>query len=180
MLTEKIVEGDVLYHSIHGMCRVERIVKQNQSGQDTLSYSLVPKLFTRMKIRFMIPAEEIEKSGFHVPVSVDEADEILEYLKKGKVTADVRPQDIGRPSFAEENGTWALARSILSFVQGSDSRDSRKRQNIARTVKGLVRELAYVWDISVKDSAAKIQKNLEKTSKLPPVMLDAFADAADA
>ena len=52
MLPEKIVEGDLLYHPVHGLCRVKEIIKQNRSN--SLYYSVVPKLTTQMKVRFVI------------------------------------------------------------------------------------------------------------------------------
>jgi len=44
-MPEKIVQGDLLYHSVHGLCRVNEVIKQNPANKD-VSYSIVPKLPT--------------------------------------------------------------------------------------------------------------------------------------
>ena len=170
-MSKKIVQGDLLYHSVHGLCRVKEIIEQGQSNKKALYYSLVPKLNTQMKVRFVIAVDDIEISGFHLLVSLKEANEILEYLK----TDEADPSD-----FDQDNQTWALAKSILSFSHDkSEARDQRKRQILERSANGLVRELAFVLEIPVKESAAKVRKSLQRTSKINPLVLTALEHAGE-
>ena len=77
MKKEKIANGDLLYHPIHGLCRVERVTRPSSPGQGDLSYSLVPKIAAKMKSRFVISAVDLEISGFHGLVTPREANKIL-------------------------------------------------------------------------------------------------------
>lgn len=178
MTQEKIVEGDLLYHAVHGTCRVNEIRKQKQSGKQVLYYSLVPKIANHMKIRFVIAAVDMEASGFHVLISLKEANKILNYLKAGdKVTTPLATTPKAS-SFAEQNQTWGLARAILSFSHEKfEAKDQRKRQLLERSAKGLVGELAFVFRSTLKETATKVQKSLGSTSKINPSVLLALAGA---
>ena len=50
MIKEEIVEGDLLYHAVHGVCRVKEIIKQKQAGKEVIYYSLVPKVASHRTI----------------------------------------------------------------------------------------------------------------------------------
>lgn len=175
------MEGDLLYHAVHGVCRVDRINKQKQSGKEVLTYSLVPKAANQMKVRYVIAATDMGISGFHLFVSVREANKILEYLKAGDIEAvpsGVDPKAV--PSSASQNQTWGLAQGILSFSHDKfEAKDQRKRQMLERSAKGLVGELAFVFKSTMKEAAVRVRKNLAHTSKINPSVLVALAHASE-
>ena len=174
----KIVEGDLLYHPVHGTCRVNQISKQGQSGKQLLYYSLVPRLIGRMKVRFVISAGDMETSGFHALVSRKEANRILDYLKEGDRTNllfNTNPKTSS--SFAEQNQTWNLARAILSFsYEKFEAKDQRKRHILERSAKGLIGELASVFKITLKEASSRVQDSLGEASKINPLVLLALAE----
>lgn len=181
MIQEEIVEGDLLYHAVHGVCRVNEISKQKQSGKQSLYYSLVPKTTNQMKARFIIAAAGMETSGFHVLVSLKEANKILNYLKAGdKSTTPSVALSKTVSSFAGKNQAWGLAHAILSFSYDKfEAKDQRKRQILERSAKGLVGELAFVFKITLKETAVRVQKSLGDTSKINPSVLVALAHASE-
>ncbi len=182
MIQEKMVEGDLLYHAVHGLCRLDKIIKQSQSGKEVLSYSLVPKIANEMKIRFVIAVAGLKASGFHALVSLKEANKILVYLKAGKTAAtpsDVDPKAVSY-SFAEQSQAWDLAQALLSFSHESfEAQDQKKRQRLDRSAKGLVGELAFVFKMTLKETAARIQKSLGTASKINPLVLVALAHSSE-
>lgn len=176
MKKEKIVRGDLLYHPIHGLCRVERVTRPVQPGQNGLSYSLVPKIATKMKSRFVISAADLEVSGFHDLVTPREANKILNHLKAGigkghpKTASSSNPQD----------QAWGLARTLQTFAYDKfEAKDQRKRQALERSVKGLVGELSCAFKIPLKKTADRILKNLCHTSRINPSVLSALTLAGE-
>ncbi len=169
MVQEEFTEGDLLYHSVHGVCRMDRKIEQTQSGKKVRCYSLTPKALNNMKVRFIIGVKDIEVSGFHTIVSPKEANQILDYLKERDNT-DV----------SVKNETWTLAKTILDLSrEKADARDQRKRQMLERSVKGLLGELAFVLKITLKETATRIQKSLGSPSKINPLVIGALANAAE-
>lgn len=177
---EKIVEGDLLYHAVHGLCRVDRVLKP-QSPAEGLSYSLLPKVMNKMKSRFIIPASDLEASGFHNVISVKDANRILDYLKAGDpdaIPSEAMPRAL--TAFAQPNETWGLAQMILTFSREKlEAKDQRKRQMLERSTKGLVGELSCVYKISPKETVARIQKSLGSPSKINPSVLAALTNAGE-
>ena len=169
MTPPKIVEGNLLYHAVHGLCWVNGVMTQDQSGQKVPCYSLIPKVMNQMKTRFIIGVADIEGSGFHVIISPKEANKLLRYLK------------IGNGTVVPKNQTWDLAQTILSCAYDkSKVKDQRKRQIVERSVKGLVGELAFVFNMTLKETAEKIQKQLGAISRINPLVLAALAHAGEA
>ena len=174
MKKEKIENGHLLYHPIHGLCRVERVTRPSSSGQEGLSYSLVPKVAHRMKSRFVISAADMEISGFHGLVSPKEANKILHYLKAGN--------ENGHPIAVEappEEQAWGLARALQAFAHDKfEAKDQRKRQALERSARGLVGELSCVFKTTLKKTADRIQKSLGRT-RINPSVLSALALAGE-
>lgn len=168
MSQKEVVRGDLLFHAVHGVCRVDEIVNENRAGKEVCSYSLVPKMAGRMRVRFLVSVTDIQASGFHKPVTTKEAHEILGYLKAG-VLAEV----------PDNEEAWSLARSILSSLHDKpEFRDARKRQMLERSAKGLVGELAFVFKTTLKAAASSIQRSLGNVSRINPMVLTALAHAS--
>lgn len=162
----------MLYHAVHGLCRVDEVTQENQLGKETLCYSLVPKIAQRMKTRFVIAETGMEESGFHALVSLKKANEILEYLGSESATAS--------PSVSQQNQAWGLARTILSLAQEKfEARDQKKRQILERSAKGLVGELACVFKMTLKETSARVQRSLRNLSRINPSVLTALAQASE-
>lgn len=181
-LREAIAKGDLLYHAVHGLCRMDRVIKQYHPGKgEILCYSLVPKATSRMKERFIVAMDDIEAAGFHLLISVKEANKILKYLKDGDSSAV--PSDVvlnAQTSLAEPNQTWGLAQVILtSSCDKFEIKDQRKRQALERSAKGLVGELAFVFKTTPKEIAAMVQKSLGSVSKINRSVLVALAHASE-
>ena len=178
----KFKKGDLLYHPTHGLCRLERIVNRKEGGKETQFYSLVPKIGTQMKVRFLIDAEQVETSGFHSPISSAEANKILDYLKASNVTASTSAEDQNKTftSFAQSKEAWTFAKAVLFFSHDkSEVREQRKRQMLDRAVKGLVGELSVVLDITAKEAVSKVRKSLERTLKINPSVLVVLGQAVE-
>lgn len=167
MKKTKIANGDLLYHSTHGLCRVERVTRPSASGQGGLSYSLVPKIAAKMKSRFVIAASDLAVSGFHDLVSPKEAHKILNYLKTGNGKNNIESES----SLPQEDPAWGLARALQTFAHDKfEAKDQRKRQALERSVRGLVGELSCVFKTSLKKTADKIQKSLGRAHINPSVL----------
>jgi len=176
MKKQKIVNGNLLYHSIHGLCRVERITPPGPYDQRGPSYSLVPKIATRMKARFVISAADLEVSGFHGLVSPREANKILHYLKAGN--GKKHPKTDSSPNVQEQ--AWGLAQALQTFAYDKfEAKDQRKRQALERSAKGLVGELSCVFKTTLKKTADKVLKNLGHTARINPSVLSALTLAGE-
>ncbi len=176
-MKQSLTVGDLLYHSVHGICRINEVVKESKD----VSYALVPKTPNKMKLRFVIGAKDLQVSGFHAPVSSKEAAKILNFLKTSRAAGT--PLDAEKKaerSFAEDNTTWALAAAILACSHDeAQAKDQKKRQTLQRAVTGLVKELSFAMEVSLKDAAAAVQKNLKRSTKLNPLVLAALESAGE-
>ncbi len=165
-IKETIAKDDLLFHSVHGLCRVASVSPGAQSKES--SYLLFPVPSNRAKARFTIPESLLVDSGFSKLISVKEANAILEYFKTGAKKA------------SECGQAWTLASMIWSESLSKDPvKDTRKRQMLGRSVKGLAGEIAYVLKFTIKEVATKIQRNLGSPSKINPLVLTALANADD-
>ncbi len=159
---------DLLFHPSHGLCRVDTVTRKRGNGPSVLCYSLVPKVMSRMKVRFVVAAPDLRASGFHKIISAREAKKILDYLKAGDGRAEQSDQ------------TWALARNILSFSkERSNPRDQRQRQLLEHSVKGLVGELACVLQLDLKKTTSLVRKNLAHASRENAFVIAALGRAAE-
>lgn len=134
-----------------------------------------------MKVRFVIAAPDIEGSGFHLLVSVREANEIMEYLKEGDIKAvpsnvEIEPAS----SLSQKNQPWVLAQAILSFSHDTlEAKDQKKRQMLEHSAKGLVGELAFVFKTTLKETATKVRESLGGSSRINPSVLAALTHASE-
>lgn len=165
-MKESILKDDLLFHSVHGLCRVSQITRSGRPEE--VSYSLLPVSSNKTKVRFVVPQSSMENSGFGKLISVPEANAILEYLKTG----DKKDSECGQ--------TWALAETVWSEATSKEPvKDSRKRQKLEQSVKGLAGELAYIFNITLKQVAVKIQRSLGSVSSINPLVLSALANVGD-
>ena len=172
----KIASGSLLYHPVHGLCRVERVTPQGSSGQGGPSYSLVPKVVAKMKSRFVISEADLEISGFHGLVTPREANKILLSMKK--VPSKKHPEAEAAPSPRDQ--AWGLAQAIVSFAHEKfEAKDQRKRQALEHSAKGLVGELSCVYKFSLKKTADRIIKSLGRLSQINPSVVSALALAGE-
>ncbi|HOW88081.1 MAG TPA: hypothetical protein PKV84_05455 [Candidatus Omnitrophota bacterium] len=176
MKKEKIMNGDLLFHPVHGLCRVDRITPSSSSDHRGPSYSLVPKIAARMKSRFIISAADMEVSGFHGLVSPKEANKILHYLKAGNGK--------GRPAAETPSSpqaqAWNLAHGLLSLAYDKfEAKDQKKRQALEHSAKGLVGELSCVFKWTLKETACRIRKSMGRTSRINPSVLSALTLAGE-
>jgi len=160
-MTQTIIKDDLFFHSSHGVCRVSGI--QNPRAAQGCSYILSPLARDRGKARFVIDREAFEASGFNRLTSPAEGQAVLEYFRTGKST------------FKKDTEIWRRAQLIrkesLSRTLGADG---RKRQEIERAIKGLVKELACVLETPIEEISKKIKDSLSRKAVMNVVVLNAF------
>lgn len=179
MTQKEIAVGDLLYHAVHGLCRVDRRLEEDHSGKKVTCFALVQKIPSKMRTRFVISADGMEASGFHPLASPKEANRILDYLKAGDVAAIPPGVPKAASSIEPQKQTWGLAQVILSISYDKfEGRDQRKRQALERSAKGLVGEFAFVFKSSVKEAAAMLQQSLKKNAKINPSVFVALENAS--
>ncbi len=184
MVNAEMLEGSLMYHAVHGLFRVDAILKKNPSGETVRSYSLVPQKADRAKTRFIIACACMGESGFHGLVSLQEANQILQYLRDGIVTKipsrNVLAAPAAAPPTSRPDQAWDLAKMILAFsFEKFEARDQKKRQMLARSAKGLIGELAFVLNMTLKETAEKIQKSLGHALSINPLVLKALVYASE-
>ncbi len=171
MNQEKILQGSLLFHAVHGLCCVKQLIKNKENGKNTISYSLEPKNANKTRVRFVISESTIEASGFHSLVSTSQANGILRYLKNGDSSKTTAPAEHEASRFAKE---------ILSFsYENKDAKDQRSRQRVERSVSGLVGELAIVLKTDLREAAALVRESLGSPSKINPLILTALTNVGD-
>lgn len=158
-----VSKDDLLFHAVHGLCRVKIVTKP--SGSEEANYTLLPVTAGHGKVRFMISESSLENSGFAKLISVIEANEILNFLKTGSKKA------------SSQDHAWAYAETVRSESCSAELvKDRRKSQLLDRSLKSLASELSFVLNYTLKETADKIQKNLAALSKINPMVLSALAN----
>ncbi len=169
MATKQIAQGDLLFHAVHGVCRVDEIDRESSTSREVLSYALVPNNLNRMKVRFVVPLAEMKPSGFHTLISPKEAQGILDSLKDGDFTPN-----------GEEPQAGELAKVIFtSSREDLGMKDARKRQVLERSARGLVGELAFVLKMTLKEMTTSVKKSLGDPSRISPALLAALTHASE-
>jgi hypothetical protein len=174
------VAGDLLYHAVHGLCRVSETSKSaDKDGKETVNYTLVPHIAKSGNQRFAFGAHDLEVSGFHTLVSKAEAQAILDSFRKGRIV-NVSDQGKVKPpsSFSSDVQTWALAEVLLSCAHDTvAAKDLRKRRTLERAARGLICEFAHVFEVPAREAANQVRKSLECSRKLDPLVLAAINNA---
>jgi hypothetical protein len=175
------VEGDLLYHAIHGLCRIDRILSRDGDGKQGTFYSLSPRVYKKNNPRYVFSAENVTNTGFHAPISVADANAILAYFKKGLRGKETVPASLPNArSFAEDHTTWELAKFILGCAHDTfDTKDKRKRETLKRATRGLIIELAFVLQVPLAEAIFQVRKSLEHSGKVEPLVLAALTEAGE-
>jgi len=160
-MIKKIRKNDLMFHSVHGLCRVAEIPKAGALPAD--NYSFVPVFQSRSKARFTVSREFLETAGFNKLISAKEANEILEYFKTGTKKSSAL------------GGAWELAVLLREeSLSKEPMRDKRRAQKVNHSAKRLSSEMAIVLQSTVREMADKILENLEAVSKTNPMVLAAL------
>ncbi len=174
--------GDVLYHAEHGPCLIRRIQSAEGLPGGGLCYHLVPQAKSANGSHFFVPVDSTEESGFHLPYSIAEGNKILAYLKKARNAPSASSSEKGRliSELVRENTLWSFARLLVIYSREEQGmRAQGKYRVVVRAARGLIRELAYIFDVSAKSAAAKIYKNLKKGRKPNGWVLEALNHISD-
>lgn len=160
-MLKKIRKNDLMFHSVHGLCRVAEIPKGGALAEN--NYSFVPVFRSRSKARFTVSKEFIDTAGFNKLVSAKEAAELLEYFKTG------------RKSDSSTGEVWELAVLLReeSFSK-EPQRDKRKALRVNHAAKRISNELAIVLQSTVREMADQMKQNLEAVSKVSPMAATAL------
>lgn len=177
---KKMKIGDWLYHPIHGVVRIQRITSEKKEGKTIARYTLIPQIESSMKVQYVISAEEVESSGFHAVISKKEAQKILDYLKEGEIEETPRALDFSQKiPLVEQNEPWTLVKILLCCVCSQpDARERRTRQELERAAKGLIQELAFVFDATTEETIAMVREAIEVKQEINPVVEHAFLQIA--
>lgn len=153
----KIKKNDLFFHYIHGLCRVTMISKPYDS-QDEKTYTLLPvEKNPNNTTKFHIQESGFPDSCFIKLVSVEEAQSILVFLKNGKEKKN------------EITQLWALAKFIYEAAESKDHvKTGPKRLELDRALRALVAQLAFILNLSVKETASRIQENLSAKLDINP------------
>src|SRR3989338_1483231 len=170
-------KGCLLFHSSHGLCRIKEINKQIQSWKEQYYYSLESREARFKRAKFIIDASQINTSGFHLVISREEANKILNYLKTNDLSNENQNiQELSKEvlSLIEKNTPWAFSKVILIYSREKNGQVAKgKREMLLRAVKGLMRELSFVLNLSEREVCQKVKKNLVYRSKANQWVLDA-------
>lgn len=157
--------NDLLFHASHGLCRIEKISRDSEDKETTV-FVLIPVLKSFAKVRFMIPENKFEDSGFKTLMTVPEANQILDFFKTGK-----------KPDSGQN---WDMAIHIADEAHsGQTGKDLRKRQQLGQYVKALAGEISCVLQISIQEACDRIRKNLRQQCVIKAGVLVALAEVGN-
>lgn len=170
LITEKEItygEGQLLYHPVHGLCAVKAIVNRPELSEGAC-YWIEPRGSRGDQVRFFIAVEHIHEAGFHVPVSRKDAEEILAYFRSGGESATISREEYGAKlqGLLRQNTAWAFAK-VLSILSHSPVRERshEERKMLQRSVDGLVKEFAFVLEMSLAEASSLIRNNIKYTKE---------------
>lgn len=164
VIKKTVRKDDLLFHAVHGLCRVTGVSKRPASNED--DYALLPVSTNRAKVRFVISESSFESSGFNKLITAKDAHSILDYFR----TREKKESRYGR--------AWQAAVMISSESERRDLvKDNRKQQRLSVSVRNLSSELAFVLNMKVPEITERIRKNLRAVSDIHPQVLHALACA---
>ena len=154
--------GDVLFHSIHGLSLVKGIVGKT-SGLEGLSYWIEPVRPAKHLSRYFVGVHQAIQSGFHLPISEKEVEDIFASFRSGKTEPETAPNEnysLRLRTVAQGNTAQAFAQVLLMAVSKQLYCDRGESKIVKHAAEALAQEIAVVLKIPVKKAFSLIRKNL--------------------
>jgi RNA polymerase-interacting CarD/CdnL/TRCF family regulator len=166
--------GDVLFHSIHGLCLVKGIIGK-PSGLEGLSYWIEPARPGKHLSRYFVGVYQAIQSGFHRPISKKETEDIFVSFRCGKTEPENFPNEnysLRLRTVAQGNTAQAFAEVLLMAVSKQLYCDRGESKIVKHAAEALAQEIAIVLKISVKKAFSLIRKNLRSHLVVHPWLGD--------
>jgi RNA polymerase-interacting CarD/CdnL/TRCF family regulator len=166
--------GDVLFHSIHGLCVVKGIVGK-PSGLEGLSYWIEPARPGKHLSRYFVGVYQAIQSGFHRPISEKEIEGIFVSFRCGKTALEHFPNEnysFQLRTVSQGNTAQAFAKVILMAVSKQLYCDRGESKIVKHAAEALAQEIAIVLKIPVKKAFSLIRKNLRSHLVVHPWLGD--------
>ncbi len=172
-------KGELLFHSVHGLCLVKEIVAGQGMGEEGPCYRIEPKRTYPFQSgqSFFISLNHVADSGFHVPMKAAEAEHILDYLREGVPRPDyeILQAEAGGRHLVHMSTPLEFATAILTILARKECEYGRQdRQIFKRSAEGLTREIAFALHIPMMEAGIRIRKSLAHTAKIAPWMKSIF------
>ncbi len=154
--------GDVLFHSIHGLCVVKGIIGK-PSGLEGLSYWIEPVRPGKHLSRYFVGVYQAIQSGFHRPISEKEIEGIFDSFRRGKLEPEIFPNEnysLRLRTVAQGNTAQAFAEVLLMAVSKQLYRDRGESKIVKHAAEALAQEIAIVLKVPVKKAFSLIRKHL--------------------
>jgi RNA polymerase-interacting CarD/CdnL/TRCF family regulator len=166
--------GDVLFHSVHGLCVIKGIVGK-PSGLEGLSYWIEPVHPGKHLSRYFVGVHQAIQSGFHRPISKKEIKSIFESFRCGKTA----PENSSREDYsfrlrtvAQGNTAQAFAEVLLMAVSKQLYCDRGESKIVKHAAEALAQEIAVVSKITVQKAFLLIKKHLRSHLAVHPWLGD--------
>ncbi|MFA7254716.1 MAG: hypothetical protein WC133_01285 [Candidatus Omnitrophota bacterium] len=154
--------GDVLYHSVHGLCVVKGVLGK-PSGSEGMSYWIEPSRPGKHLARYFVDVEQAHLSGFHRLMTVQETEEIFESFRLGKMNPEENPTgDLCSQLriMVHVNTPQAFAKMLLKSVSEKSDNTHGEGKLVKRAADALSQEIALVLKVSPKKACLMIRRNL--------------------
>lgn len=166
--------GDVLFHSIHGLCVVKGIVGKH-SGLEGLSYWIEPARSGKHLSRYFVGVHQAIQSGFHRPISKREIESLFESFHGGKT----EPKNFSHEDYSfrlrtisQGNTAQAFAKVLQMAVSKRLYCDRGESKLVKHAAEALAQEIAVVLKITVKKAFSLIKKHLRSHLAVHPWLND--------
>ena len=154
--------GDVLFHSIHGLCLVKGIVGK-PGGLEGLSYWIEPARHAKHLSRYFVSVHQAIESGFHRPISKKEIEGIFASFRCGKTEPKSSPREdyaLKLRAASQGNTAQAFAEVLRMAVSKRSYCDRGESKIVKHAADALAQEIAIVLKITVPKAFSLIRKHL--------------------
>jgi RNA polymerase-interacting CarD/CdnL/TRCF family regulator len=162
--------GDMLFHSIHGLCVVKGIVGKS-GGLEGLSYWIEPARPGKHLSRYFVGVHQAIQSGFHRPISKKEIETIFESFRCGKTGVENFPKEnysFQLRTVSQGNTAPVFAQVLLMAVSKQLYCDRGESKIVKRAAEALAQEIAVVLKITVEKAFSLIRKHLRSHLTVHP------------
>jgi len=122
-MKNSITTRDLMFHGVHGLCRVTDI--REDDGDRT--FTLMPVVRPSGKVTFNIPESSLEASGFEKFITAEEGRVILDFLENGE----------GGEDESNDSHAWQSARMLRGAARAEAlAPNARERQRLDRCIRG--------------------------------------------